>query len=263
MARDNTIEVPLLDRAWLAKAAGIAGDQSVGGHEGPLRVQYVSEDNVADTLSHYQVFEAGILTSWVEGVVEEPDVCLCQPGWAQLAMFERSGLGTEVMLATAVRAGSSGEDLLAPPLDEVRLPWATDAPVFDTVGPFTVQQTLVDSPFGDVDMFVSLDKGQVVDIGLGAVEDPEVLVVRRYSAAVRERMGLMDVAESLEGGWLDGDLRYVTVFVGLYETDECIEARRALTSPCCEPLAALGDILSSPGWVELADELGNVGLSVP
>lgn len=260
------MELIVLDRDWLTAAVRICVGRQFGVHGASLRVQYWCDVNSSDAMAHFQVFEAGCLVEWAEGDVAEPDLCLRQPSWAQRAMFLRRGSGAEVLEATDLADAVTGGTLLAPPMDEVRLSWYETLPTIETLGPFSVQQKLFEGPFGEVDMFVRLDRGRVTDVGLGLVEDPEVVVARRYSAALRERMGAVDVLASLDGGWLDGDFRYVSAFLGLYETDECVEGRRGLTTSCCEPLAVLGDILSSPDWSEVAEELAALGdgvVSVP
>lgn len=248
------MEAFALDQVWLASAAKLCGGRELDGGESALRVQYVSEADAGE-VQHFQVFESGRLIEWGGGSLVAPDLWLKQPGWAQLAMFERTGLGAEVLSVTKAVDPASGAELPIPPMDEVELPWHEQLPAFSTLGPFTVQQTLLDSPFGDVEMFVRLDRGRVVETGLGEVDEAEVVIGRRYGSALRERLGTVDVLASLERGWLDGDFRYVSAFLGLYETDECVEGRRALTTSCCEPLAVLGDILSSPAWAEVAGGL--------
>jgi hypothetical protein len=214
-------------------------------------------------LCHHQVFEGGRLVTWRAGRATDPDVCLRQPVTVNLAMLTRRELGNEMMQASRIIdvAGVHGNDGghgWVPPLDEVRSGWGAGLPAFPGVGELTVQQVVTETPFGDVSVWFRIVGGPIVEAGVGFVAvEPDIVVERRFGFALRERSGAIDVLESLEGGGVQGDNRKLMLFLGGFDTDECTAARRALTSPTDEPLAFLGEVLSSPGWAAAADRLAS------
>jgi hypothetical protein len=220
-----------------------------------LCVTYVDADHGSAT--QFQVFRAGRLDQWRRGLPDAvEDLRLRQPADILTAMLLRSGDPASLLEATEVVDPGSGQVWLPPPLDEVRLPWAEELPVIPTVGSFGVQQTLVGTPFGDLDLHARIDRGRLVDVALGMLPSADLLVVRGYDQALQERAGEIDLMDSLEGGRVEGDFQLMTVFIGLYESDECVAARQALTHPWCAPLTRLGAWLSSPEWDGMAQRLG-------
>jgi hypothetical protein len=136
----------------------------------------------------------------------------------------------------------------------VLVDWGGRLPEVRTVPALTVQQVLVDSPFGTVSTWHRLERARVVESGLGTVA-ADVIARRRYADALAERAGALDVLESIVRGEVGGDIKLLAMFLGIYDDDACRRARRALTTPAMRPLARLGDVLSSPGWAAVAEGL--------
>lgn len=248
----------MLTESWTAWAASLAGDRSFG--EADLVVQYVVHDGVADAevddeVVHHQRFVGGRLAQWRLGSAADAELCLRQPLGANLNMLGRVDLGDGLLAATEVVDPATGETRRPLPLDEVTEPWGRDVPEVPTVQPFTVQQVLTGSPFGDVQMSARVDRGRVVATGLGPAPGAEVVVVRRYEPAVLERLGELDVLESVEGGRVAGDVHKVATFLGLYESEEWIADRQALNGSWCRPLGTLAQVLTSPAWADVAGRL--------
>jgi len=233
---------------WLAAALLAAEGQTFDHHD--LVVEYQSGDN--SSTIHHQVFKRGSLVDWRHGRGKTPDLVLNQTTKAQLATLTRIGIGENVLCATRIGCDASG---WPPPLDEVRSNWGRNLPVIVTAGEFVVTQMLTNSPFGDVATFARVVNGQVVVTGVGQAEAADVMVRRDYMLALSERSGELDLLESLEGGDLTGPTSKLMLLAGWYESDECIESRRELTTPSCASLAALGRILSSPAWAVIGQQL--------
>lgn len=244
-----------LTPAWFAPARSLAGGHSFG--DADLVVQYVVHDGDGrpGEVVHHQRFVGGRLADWRAGPVDGAELCLRQPVTQHLRMLTRVELGEDVLAATEVVDPATGTATWPPLLDEVMVPWGRDAPEVATVEPFTVQTGVVGSPFGDVVLSVRVDRGRIAAVELGPDPEAEVVVWRPFDAAVLERLGRLDVLDSVGRGRVAGDLRKVTTFLGIYETEECIASRLALNGPWCEPLIALAGILTSPGWAEVAEGL--------
>ena len=217
-------------------------------------VTYVDPSD--DAGLQFQVFRAGRLDQWHRGAPSSEDLRLRQPPDVMAAMLLRSGDPVALLEGTEVVDPVSGRAWWPPPLDEVRQPWTAPLPVIPAVGSFGVQQTLRGSPFGDVALHARIERGRVVDVALGVLPSADLLIERRYDLALQERAGLLDLMDSMDGGRIDGDFQLMTVFLGLYESDECVAARLALTNAWCDGVARLGAILSSSEWDRTADRLG-------
>jgi hypothetical protein len=248
----------LLTTSWIDWALSVVGDRSFG--DADLVVQYVVYDEEArprgcDEVVHHQRFVGGRLVQWQLGPAADAELCLRQPFEAHLNMLARVELGDALLGATEVVDLVTGETGWAPPLDEVKVAWGRDLPLVPTVEPFTVQQVLIGSPFGDVQMSARIDKGRVVAAELGPTPGADVVIARLYESAVLERLGGLDVLESVEGGQVAGDVHKVATFLGLYESDEWAASRQALNGPWCRPLGVLARVLSSPAWADVARRL--------
>jgi hypothetical protein len=246
---------PLFSDAWLAGARGPAADAIFPGlPDGTLAVEYRATLQGGE-VTHHQVFAAGRLATWVRGRGTSPDLILRQTMRANLALLLRSGLGDGVLGETRVLDPGSGEACPPPPLDEVELDWGSQLPMIPTAGDLVVQQVLTDSPFGTLSLHHRLHRGQVAASAAGRVGRADVTVMRRYGSALRERAGDLDVLDSIEHGSIEGDFRKMALLLGIYDSDECRDARRALTRPWLGALVALGEVLSSPAWKRVASAL--------
>jgi len=240
---------------WLAEATACLQRHRFGVED--LILECRSSNTPAG--SHHLVFEQGCLVGWHLGSAENPDLVLKLPEYAQLALFTRVGLGEKVLDAVRV---VGADPHWPPPLDEIRLAWGRDLPARKGVT-FTVSQILTCTPFGDVAIFWRVDHGRVVESGSGVAQASDVTVQRDYTLALRERAGDLDLLESLEGGAVNGSTPKLMLLAGWYESEECIEARRRLTTPACAPLAALGRFLSSSPWTGIGPTLADLELVAP
>lgn len=170
-------------------------------------------------------------------------------------MLTRTGDGNALIRAVVVIDPKTGVEHAAPPLDEISLEWARDLPEIPTARTFTVEQRLTESPFGTLTMHYRLHRGRVIEAGLGSLGASDIIIGRRYDRAVNERAGHLDLMESVEGGHIQGDLSLLTLFLGIYDSDECRDSRRRLEISCREQLSELGLILSSSSWREYASTL--------
>lgn len=246
---------PLFSDIWLADARGLACDAIFPCRpDGPLTVEYRATVTGGE-VTHHQVFAGGRLAAWSRGPGAAPDLILRQTLRANLALLLRSGLGDGVLGETRVLDPGSGEACPPPPLDEVEFDWGGQLPMIPTAGDLVVQQVLTDSLFGTVSVHHRLHRGQVAASAVGTVGHADVTVMRRYGSALRERAGDLDVLDSIEHGSIDGDFRKMALLLGIYDSDECRDARRALTRPWLGALVALGEVLSSPAWKRVASAL--------
>jgi hypothetical protein len=108
---------------------------------------------------------------------------------------------------------------------------------------------------GDVATWLQFDGGPVVASGTGVNPEADIHVERRYRLAMLERLGLIDSLESLEGGGIGGAQGTLMFFLGMWDTDECVQARRTLATPQDAALGVLGDVLSSAAWNVIARRL--------
>ncbi|HKH06516.1 MAG TPA: hypothetical protein VKA65_15210 [Acidimicrobiales bacterium] len=241
----------LFSPGWFARMGEAAGGVAFPAVD--LAVEYRAVQGTRGVV-HHQTFREGRLVAWGPGAHPgTADVVLGQVLAAHVALLTRTGLGDRVLRATAVLDPASGRRLPPPPLDEVMVDWGGALPEVPTAEPFVVQQVLTDSPFGTVATWHRIERGRVVGSGLGRPEGtPDVTVQRRYALALAERTGGLDVLESLRSGGIDGDVATLMLLLGLYDSEECIEARRRLTTPAVRGIALLGDLLSSPGWATMA-----------
>ena len=218
-----------------------------------LAVEYRAVQGERGVL-HHQTFRQGRLAAWAPGGHPgTPDLVLGQVLGGHVALLTRAGLGERVLRGSAILDPASGGRRPPPPLDEVMVDWGGALPEVPTADAFVVRQVLTDSPFGTVTTWHRIERGRVAGSGLGAPEEAaDVTVQRRYSLALAERSGGLDVLESLRAGGIDGDVATLMLLLGVYDSDECIEARRRLTTPAVRGIALLGDLLSSPGWATVA-----------
>jgi hypothetical protein len=246
---------PLFSHAWFDRARELARDAILPClSQGTITVEYRATLQGGD-VTHHQVFAGGRLAAWSRGPGTSPDLILRQTMRANLALLLRSGLGDGVLGETRVLDPGSGEACPPPPLDEVELDWGSQLPMIPTAGDLVVQQVLTDSPFGTLSLHHRLHRGQVAASAAGRVGRADVTVMRRYGSALRERAGDLDVLDSIEHGSIEGDFRKMALLLGIYDSDECRDARRALTRPWLGALVALGEVLSSPAWKRVASAL--------
>lgn len=242
----------LFSDEWFAHVAGLAA--AIDLPDVDLTVEYVCSDWPGE-LVHHQLFAGGRLRTWGRGPTEAPDVRLRQTLTAHTATLTGKGLGNAVLNGTEVltSAGSTPP----PPLDEVVVPWGAELPIVPTAPDLVVQQILTGSPFGTVSVVFDVRQGRVAGGRLGTTDDADVSVVRPFADAMAERAGELDVLDSIRHGEVGGDYLAVSMFLGIYESDECREARRALTTPAVGALVRLGTLLSSDCWRSLGRELAD------
>ena len=246
----------VLSPEWMAGAVARAGGGTFP--RADLTVEYRCV-TPAGQVTHHQAFRGGGLVAWERGPAPGADLVLRQPLDGHLAMLVRSarGDGNDLLRRTVVVDPASGRALPPPPLDEVVVDWAAGLPAVPTAGPFVVHQVLTHSPFGAVTLWHRVEAARLAGGGVGDPPDgdPVVTVRRRFADAMAERSGAIDVLDSLERGRIDGDVHLLMLLLGIYDSDECCAGRQALTTPATRHLAALGEVLASPGWRAVADGL--------
>jgi hypothetical protein len=218
--------------------------------EGDLTVEYCCIDAEGAT-SHHQVFESGRLVRWDRGPAAAPDLRLRQPSSINDAMLARVGSGEDILRQTHLVDARSGALVDPPPLDETDVGWADELPSISTAGSMVVEQSLTGTPYGIVRMHFRLERGRLTGAGLGPATDADMVVERSFALALAERAGKVDILDSMAGGQVAGDARKITLFLGIYDSEECGRARRSLSVHSCEELARLGWFLSSPAWARL------------
>jgi hypothetical protein len=244
----------LLSPEWMAIA--VERGRRGGFPDADLRVEYRCAAPAGE-LTHHQAFLGGRLAAWERGPAPAADLVLRQPLDAHVGMLARAGRGdgNGLLVRTRLIDPGSGRALPPPPLDEVVLDWAADLPSVPTAGPFVVHQVLTHSPFGTVTTWHRADQARLVGAGVGDPpgDAPGVMVRRRYADALAERSGHIDVLESLQRGQIEGDVHLLMLLLGIYDSDECRDGRRALTTPATRHLAVLGELLASPAWREVTE----------
>jgi len=244
---------------WFAAAAALAAAAEVPIQAATLGVEY-RVVLPGGEVTHHQRFAGGRLVAWERGTLPDGDLRLRQTLPAHLALLTRRGVGNAVLRESAVELQLPGEPagtvrrLPPPPLDEVLVDWGGSLPEVRTVPTITVQQVLVGSPFGTVSTWFRLERARVVESGVGRV-DADVIATRRYADGLAERDGALDVLESIVRGEIGGDIKLLSMFLGIYDDEPCRRARRALSTPALRPLARLGEVLSSPGWATVGEGL--------
>jgi hypothetical protein len=254
----------LFSAGWFEGVAALAAGADLPAvARAPLGVEYHCLVP-GGVVTHHQRFAGGRLEAWGRGPLPGAQLRLRQTLRAHLALLTRRGLGDVVLRESAVEVpGPDGPRLLPPPpLDEVLLDWGGGLPAIRTVPTFTVQQVLVDSPFGAVATWHRLEQARVVESGVGTVR-ADVIAKRRYADGLAERDGALDVLESIVRGEIGGDIKLLSMFLGIYDDDACKRARRGLSTPAMRPLALLGELLSSPGWAPVAEGLAAALAATP
>jgi hypothetical protein len=222
-----------------------------------LRVEYRCVA-AGGELTHHQAFAGGRLAAWRRGPAPAPgpDLVLRQPLDAHVGMLARGarGDGNPVLQRTLVVDPTSGRGLAPAPLDEVVLDWGSGLPAVPTAGPFVVRQVLTHAPYGTVTTWHRAVEARMAGGGLGDPpgDEPVVTVRRRFADAMAERSGHIDVLESLQRGQIQGQTHLLMLLLGIYDSDECRDGRRALTTPATRHLAVLGELFASPGWRAVA-----------
>lgn len=211
-------------------------------------------DTTRGLVEHVQVFRAGRLSSWQFNRVSNVDLCIRQDASVNLNMLTRQHLGNHLIASTRKLVGDGGWRAI-PPMDAVVTGWGRSLPRYPGAGRFLVQQVLYSTPLGDLASWFESDGGPIVASGTGVRSEADITIQRRYALAMKERLGLIDALESLEGGQITGDQGCLMFFLGIWDTPECVEARRALATPQDEALGILGDVLSSESWETVADRL--------
>lgn len=197
--------------------------------------------------TYHQVVAGGTIVGWERGGHPSPDLVLRQPLAQHLAMLRREPQGPQIVHATRI-VDVDGEEHLPLPLDEIRRDWTSSLPLVPTAGAVVAQQLLTHTPFGDLEMFLRLEQGLPATYRLGHVDTPDVVVRRHYASALAERAGALDLFDSFDGGEAFGEGVSLSLFLGIYDSDEWVAARRRLARPHDPALAALGRLLSSDVW---------------
>lgn len=236
--------VGLYSDEWFRRVRSLTADIELPDID--LTVEYTCTDWPGG-LVHHQVFAGGRLRAWVRGSAAIADLRLRQTVTSHTATLTRVGLGNSVLGETEI-VGPDSRVAAPPPLDEVVTPWGRDLPLVPTAPDVVVQQHLTESAFGTVSTVYEVQQGRVVGARLGTIDDADVSVVRPFGDAMAERAGELDVLDSVRRGQVEGDYLAVSMFLGIYESDECRAARQALTTPAVGRVVRLGALLGSDGW---------------
>jgi hypothetical protein len=122
------------------------------------------------------------------------------------------------------------------------MPWQPDATLL-------TQYRFSAGPFGAFDWWWRVVDGQSDEMGLGTVEDPDVVVKVPFQRLIGVRSGAISIYEAIEGGRVDGDVGPLMLLAGLYESPEQHAAELAC-GPSGAVLADLGLVVDQPAHRE-------------
>lgn len=228
---------------------------------GSVTVQYVVEDLIQPSL-HFQVYEQGRLAKWLPGTHPNPDVWVCQPVHIARAFLTAVGDPAAVLEGTTILEAPNGAKRYpVPPLDERGVGPHSFAGV--PGAGVSLRLILSHSPFGTVDIVQRFVNGRRTQFQVNGDQDVEVegVGVLTYEAYVRYRTGEISLMEALEGGEPNGSWPKLMLAAGLiddpaYRTD----VEYAAASPRARRgLATLGEIVSSPNYVDALEDLAASG----
>ena len=198
----------------------------------------------ADGLRWRQVVVAGRVADWSLGEVADPDLVVRMPLDAARAAHRPDADGDEA-LARCTLVLPDGREGPAPPLDLPAHPDLDSVPEVPGAD-LTVQFHLARGPFGDVNAWQSTVDGRLDEMGLGELEEPDIVIGASYRAMAELRAGTRTLLELLaDGATVRGEEGPLMLFAGLEEAPE-LQAVKRSCSRSATVLGALGEVRADP-----------------